>query len=88
LDYSISKLEKTLEDFLREPTPSDFTWNDLLKIMSSLNYDLLKKKGSRRQFYNTGTGHVLSCHKPHGDGILGRSLLEQIRDALIERGVL
>lgn len=70
--------------------PKDFTWEELIKILNHFGYKELKlgkTGGSRRKFSNR-EGHVISLHKPHPANILKRYQLNDVIDALREKGYL
>jgi hypothetical protein len=84
----MSKIQKLIEKLLSNPT--DFTWEELFKVLRSFGYEELKKGktgGSRRKFADN-TKHVISLHKPHPTNILKRYQIEDVVKALKERGKL
>ena len=84
----MAKIQKLIERLLS--FPRDFTWEELIKIMNHFGYNELSKGktgGSRRKFANSEQ-HVISLHKPHPGSILKRYQLDDVIDALRERGHL
>jgi predicted RNA binding protein YcfA (HicA-like mRNA interferase family) len=61
--------------------PKDFTWNELVKLLTAYGFDSLTKgktAGSRRQFYNPITQVAISLHKPHPGNLLKEYQLKEI----------
>jgi predicted RNA binding protein YcfA (HicA-like mRNA interferase family) len=61
--------------------PKDFTWNELVKLLTAYGFDSLTKVktvGSRRQFYNPITQVAISLHKPHPGNLLKEYQLKEI----------
>ncbi len=84
----MAKIQKVIERLLSFPT--DFTWEELTKILIYLGYTESKKGktgGSRRKFGNADK-HIISLHKPHPGNILKRYQLQQVVEALREKGYL
>ena len=82
----MAQIEKLIVRFLSRPT--DFTWEELVKILSHFGYRELKKGktgGSRRKFADE-TKHLLNLHKPHPGNILKRYQIDLVVAALKERG--
>ena len=59
----MSKIKKTLAKIQTKPT--DFTWNDLVRIMLHFGYQQIEGSGSRVKFYHSEKDSLLSIHKPH-----------------------
>lgn len=84
----MAKIEKLIERLLSKPT--DFTWEELIKILGHFGYSELSKGktgGSRRKFANSING-IISLHKPHPKNILKRYMLEDVIAHLKEKGKL
>ena len=82
----MAQIEKLIVRFLSRPT--DFTWEELVKILSHFGYRELKKGktgGSRRKFADE-TKHFINLHKPHPGNILKRYQIDLVVAALKERG--
>lgn len=80
----MSKQEKLLDRFLT--LPSDFTWDELVKLLSAFGFkELTKGKtgGSRRKFV-TEKGNVILLHKPHPSIIMKKYALKQVQQYLQE----
>ena len=61
----MSKLSKALERLCREPTPVNVKWDDLANILTSLGYEELNGRGSRKKFFHREKNLLIVCHKPH-----------------------
>ncbi|MEO5607547.1 MAG: type II toxin-antitoxin system HicA family toxin [Polaromonas sp.] len=61
----MSKQSKALERLRREPTPSNFKWDDLASLLCSLGYTEINGAGSRKKFFHAEKNALISCHKPH-----------------------
>lgn len=84
----MAQIEKLLKKFLSKP--ADFTWEELIKVVSHFGYEELKKGktgGSRRKFADKAK-HIISLHKPHPGNILKHYQIKDVIDALKERGKL
>jgi hypothetical protein len=84
----ISKSEKLVKKFLSNPL--DFTWDELLKLLSHFGYAEMKtgKTGvSRRKFIDT-KNQIISLHRPHPGNTLKRYQIEQLKETLTEQGKL
>ncbi len=84
----MSKQEKLLNRFLT--IPSDFTWDELKKVLASLGYSEITKgktAGSRKKFVDEEDNLIL-LHKPHPSNIVKKYAIKQIIDNLNEKGKL
>ncbi len=84
----MGQIDKLKARFLSKP--SDFTWDELLKMLSSLGYKETqagKTSGSRVKFLHTQFAPI-SLHKPHPSSILKGYQLKQILVVLQDRGQL
>jgi hypothetical protein len=82
----VSKREKLLRRIASKP--KDFTWSELVSLMTALGFDMEKSSGSGRKFFLKETGAVLFIHEPHPAKVLKPY---QVKDAitLLERaGIL
>lgn len=64
--------------------PKDFTWNELVSLLTGLGFTEVKKGktgGSRRRFVNSDNV-VITLHKPHPGNILKKYQIEQIIEIL------
>ncbi|BBI66157.1 MULTISPECIES: type II toxin-antitoxin system HicA family toxin [Psychrobacter] len=72
----MSKSEKLIKRFRTVPT--DFTWDEFVKLLSLHDYQLAKGSGSRRKFINKRTGLSMSFHEPHPQSIMKRCYIRQV----------
>lgn len=82
----MAKIQKQVARLLSKP--SDFTWDELIIVLSHFGYkELVKGKtgGSRRKFADE-TKHIISLHKPHPKEILKRYQVENVVQVLKEKG--
>lgn len=79
----MSKIDKLLENFKNNPT--DFTWDELVKVLNYLGYFEKTAKGktgdSRVKFVNE-TEDIISLHKPHPSNIVKQYVIKQIIEKL------
>jgi hypothetical protein len=82
----MSRTEKLVQRLLS--LPKDFTWEELIKILTLFGYAEVKKGktgGSRRKFADAKK-HIISLHKPHPGNIVKEYALKQVIAQLIEKG--
>ena len=82
----MAKHDKTLEKMTRSPTPGDIKWNDVVGLLTSLGYKMLKNSGSRRKFFHATNKDVISCHEPHPSPDVGKCTIDDIVQHLRELG--
>ncbi|MCK5102056.1 MAG: type II toxin-antitoxin system HicA family toxin [Cyclobacteriaceae bacterium] len=85
----MSRIKKLIQKLLSKP--KDFTYDDLLKLLSVFGYEEIKKgktSGSRRAFVNSSTKHIIRLHKPHPGKILKMYQINNIIDELNKEGLL
>jgi hypothetical protein len=84
----MSKTEKLLQRLLS--VPSDFTWEELTKILGLFGYVELKKGktgGSRRKFADENK-NVIILHKPHPGNIVKEYAIRQVITQLKDKGYI
>jgi len=74
----VSKKQKLLRRLTSKP--KDFTWSELVSLMTALGFDMEKSSGSGRRFILEETGAVLFIHEPHPRKILKPY---QVHDAVV-----
>lgn len=79
----MSKQEKALRRIASKP--KDFTWQELVSLLTGLSFTLQKAGGSGRKFNDPNTGATLFIHEPHPNKVLKPY---QVRDAvdILKRG--
>ena len=79
----MSKIEKLIIKL--KSNPKDFTWDELIKVLSHYGYHEIKKKGksggSRRKFINVQAS-IISLHEPHPEKIIKTYVIKQISEHL------
>ena len=82
----MSKHEKLVNRLLAEP--KDFTWEELIKVLSVYGYTEVKKGktgGSRRKFVDEHK-NIIALHKPHPSNIIKAYAIKQVIAELKEQG--
>jgi len=82
----MSQIQKLIKRLLSNPT--DFTWDELVKLLSHFGYKELKKGktgGARRKFADN-TKDVISLHKPHPSNVVKHYAVDDVVQKLKERG--
>jgi hypothetical protein len=64
----LSRLQKAIDRLLAKP--SDYTWDELLSLMTALGYELRTSGGSSRKFFDPVTQALFFMHEPHPSKIL------------------
>ncbi|MBK9981821.1 MAG: type II toxin-antitoxin system HicA family toxin [Saprospiraceae bacterium] len=85
----MSKSEKLLAKLLQKP--KDFTFDELVTVLSHFGYVELKKgksAGSRRAFCNKETKHIIRLHKPHPNNELKMYQINEIIEELTKSGFI
>ncbi len=83
----MSKKKKLIAKFLARP--KDFTWDELVTLLSSLGFEeqkIGKTSGSRSLFMNQN-GISIRTHKPHPAKIIKGYVLDEVKK-LLERNEL
>lgn len=83
----MSKIDTLIRKLCQKPTPADFRYTDLCKIMKHFGYEESKKgatSGSRVRFYNPETGAMVSLHKPHPGDQMVKGSVESVVQFLKE----
>lgn len=81
----MSAIGKLIERF--KTCPSDFTWDDLVRLLRSFGYDEKKGAGSRRKFRGKNLPSI-NLHEPHPGRIVKQYALRQVREMLEKEGLL
>lgn len=85
----MSKIDTLLDKLCKRPTPSDFRFSDLRKVMAYFGYLESNKgatSGSRVKFYNPDTTAVLLLHKPHPGDEMPKAAVDSVVNFLKEHG--
>lgn len=87
----MSKSDKLLERLLKKPPPSDFTWDELCKVLKGFGYRQLKQGktgGSRRKFFNDDKDLLINCHEPHPHSEVDKGCLAYVAEHLQASGFI
>lgn len=85
----MSKVDSLIAKLCSTPTPADFRYSDVKKILSSFGYIEDNKggtSGSRVKFYHPETRAVLLLHKPHPGDQMVRGAVRSVVAFLKENG--
>ena len=82
----MSRREKALTRL--KSKPKDFTWEELVALMTACGYELKKIGGSGRKFVHIATGTVMYMHQPHPSNVLKAYQVREAIDELTEKGLL
>jgi len=85
-DNLLSKDQKQLERFLS--IPADYSWDELVTLVGSYGFDEDTKSGGSRRCFISAKGWKMFLHKPHPGNIVKRYAIRQVKDALVEFGLI
>jgi predicted RNA binding protein YcfA (HicA-like mRNA interferase family) len=81
----VSKIEKLIARFRTKP--KDFTWDEMVKMLSHFGYREIRGSGSRRKFFHENY-HLIILHEPHPRSILKMYQMELVLTVLREENLL
>ena len=84
----MARKDKLIERF--KTKPSDFTWSELVRLLSRLGYTQIKTGkagGSRRRFVHP-QAPIITLHEPHPHGILKAYQVRQVLELLEREGLI
>lgn len=87
----MSKVENLIAKLCSTPTPADFCYSDVKKILSHFGYVESNKgstSGSRVKFCHPSTKATLLLHKPHPGDQMVRGAVRSVVEFLKEQGHL
>jgi hypothetical protein len=82
----MSRHEKALRRLLSKPT--DYTWTELVALMTGFGFELKKGSGSSRKFKHPQREVSHRMHEPHPSGVLKQYQVRQLIEFLIEEKYL
>lgn len=85
----MSKIDTLLDKLCAKPTPADFKFSELRRVMSHFGYLETNKgatSGSRVKFYHPDTKAVLLLHKPHPGDEMVKTAVDSATRFLREKG--
>lgn len=68
--------------------PSDFTFDELTRLLTLLGYELSNKgkTSGSRIIYKDSLGHPIMIHRPHPGNIIKAYAMRQVFDELTKKG--
>jgi len=86
----VTKQNETIRLIFQKPTSSKVVFNDLRALLEGLGGEYRTGKGSRRKFvFQIGEEkRILIMHEPHGGKEICKDAVDQVREILIELGVV
>lgn len=79
----MSKADKVKERLYT--LPKDFTWDELVTVLSGMGYQELKSTGSSARKFVDERNHVINLHKPHPGKILKMYAIKEVVTVLKEK---
>lgn len=80
----MGKLDKILKRFLNKP--KDFTWDELVFLLTNLGFQLIKNNGSRRKFIKGSI--MINLHEPHPQKTILVCYIKQVIEVLKKEGLI
>ena len=77
----MTKLDKLAGRF--KAYPKDFTWDELVTMLSRLGFKELQGRGSSVKFFNEEINCIIQLHKPHPAKVLKRYIVKEVLAVLI-----
>lgn len=85
----MATIDALLGKLCKKPTPSDFHFSDLRRIMNHFGYIESNKgatSGSRVKFYHPDTKAAMLLHKPHPGDVMAKAAVDAVVIFLKEHG--
>lgn len=85
----MAKIDALLDKLCVKPTPANFRFADIRKVMSHFGYLESNKgatSGSRVKFYHPETKAVLLLHKPHPGDEMAKAAIDSVVKFLVDHG--
>lgn len=85
----MGRIDTLIAKLCASPTPANFKFSDLRKIMAHFGYVESNKgatSGSRVKFYHPVTKAILLLHKPHPGDEMAKAAVESVVTFLKEHG--
>ena len=86
----MSQIDKIIQKIQKKPTPKNFSWDELLKLLNHFQFQPITKGktgGSRRKFINEDKV-IISLHEPHPQKELKKYQIDQILEILKNEDLL
>lgn len=84
----MAKHDKALKRLCAKPTPSDFKWEELKRVLEHFHYQMLTGSGSRRKFYNAEINALIICHAPHPSPNVDKGCIDDVVEHLKRHGFI
>ena len=84
----MAKHDKTIRALKKRPVSSDIKWDDVVALLTSLGFKMLKGSGSRRKFYCEESDLLIICHQPHPGSEIDKGCARDICEKLMESGLI
>ena len=81
----MSRIEKLKKRFLDQP--SDFTWEELTRLLSHFGYRQIEGSGSRACFQGKNLPQI-RLHKPHSPKVVRGYAMKDVKELLEAEGLL
>lgn len=81
-------IDKLLKHLLQEPPPTNFTWEELVSLLSSFGFQEKTNSGSSRKFVHKETNNKIFLHKPHPHNHLKIYAIKQVIAKLEDMNLL
>lgn len=85
----MARIDALLNKLCERPTPADFRYSDLRKVMTYFGYQESNKgatSGSRVKFFHPETKAILLLHKPHPGDEMAKASVDSAVKFLKEHG--
>ncbi len=82
----MSQKDKLIARLLKKP--KDFTFDEMVTLLSYFEYDLKKGGTGSGVKFIEGSNEVINFHKPHPNGVLKKYVLEQVIEKLRKDGLI
>lgn len=85
----MARIESLLKKLCAKPTPADFRFSELQRVMTYFGYlesDKGATSGSRVKFYHPETKAVMLLHKPHPGDVMAKAAVDSVVKFLKEHG--
>lgn len=81
----MSRRQKLIDRFLEQPT--DFTWNEMSRLLEGFGYQKIEGNGSRCCFEMKNVDRI-RLHKPHPDPTVKSYVMKQVLEKLKDQKLL
>lgn len=80
----MTQMDKLIARLWAQPEPKDFTWHELVKVMTHYGYEETQGNGSRVKFQNAATSVKVALHRPHPTPVLKPYQIRLVKQFLEE----